>query len=211
MDADKPKTYAKLHGTEEKDFNKLINNLETLVEVRNKYSTKCTLGAQLLLFKSNINEVYPLAERLEKIGMDYLVVKPFTDHQYREGNVKKEIKYNEMFDKLNVITNSNTFKLIIRDETFKRLEIEREYNKCNALDFWSYISANGDVYSCSNFLGNKDYSYGNIYNDSFENIWKNRKQLDINIRKDCRLVCRMDKINEYLWQLKHPHSHVNFI
>jgi len=23
--------------------------------------------------------------------------------------------------------------------------------------------------------------------------------------------CRMDEINRYLWELKHPHPHVNFV
>jgi hypothetical protein len=27
----------------------------------------------------------------------------------------------------------------------------------------------------------------------------------------CRVNCRMDKINAFLWELKHPPAHANFI
>lgn len=210
VDANEPKTYAKIHGTSEKDYQKLIQNLKLLSDIKNKYSLECTLGTQILLLRDNINEVYPLAEHLGKIGMDYLVVKPFTDHPYRKGNIKEKVKYQEFLTDLNKTSKIDSLKIIVRQNAFKKLNNNRNYNKCYALDFWSYLSANGDVYSCSNFLGNENYVYGNIYNLSFEDIWKKRKSLSIDI-KNCRMACRMDEINQYLWKLKNPDLHVNFI
>ena len=53
---------------------------------------------------------------------------------------------------------------------------------------------------------------------SFQQIWEGpqRKQalawveseLDVQM---CRVNCRMDKINKYLWELRNPADHVNFI
>ena len=57
-----------------------------------------------------------------------------------------------------------------------------------------------------------------VENNSFKEIWESEKrkksllfvenELDI---KDCRVNCRMDEINRYLWRLKNPHLHENFI
>ncbi len=62
------------------------------------------------------------------------------------------------------------------------------------------------------------FYYGNINDESFETIWngeKRKKSLEyVNKELDtsrCRVNCRMDKINKYLWNLKHPVDHVNFI
>ncbi len=54
--------------------------------------------------------------------------------------------------------------------------------------------------------------------NTFKEIWEGEKrlksvryaeeELDTN---QCRVNCRMDEINRYLWDLKYPSEHVNFI
>jgi len=94
----------------------------------------------------------------------------------------------------------------------------RKYENCLALPFWSYIDAGGNVWGCSAYLGDERFLYGNIYENSFQEIWEGEKraeslewaesQLDTD---QCRVNCRMDEINRYLWEMRHPPAHVNFI
>ncbi len=54
--------------------------------------------------------------------------------------------------------------------------------------------------------------------NTFKEIWESQKWLS-SIRWAatelethlCRINCRMDAINRYLWELKNPSEHVNFI
>lgn len=94
---------------------------------------------------------------------------------------------------------------------------EKPYRRCLGLPFWMYIDSYGDVYPCSTFLGQKEYCMGNICHQSLSQIW-NGKQREKIMRKlgrmdarKCRELCRLDEINIYLWNLKHPPPHINFI
>lgn len=212
IDAGKPETYAKIHATRKEDFFKLLDNLKAAIKIKDDNHCNCTIGVQALLLPANADELHLLATRLKEMGVDYLVIKPFTDHPYRKGNMG-DLRYDDLLYKTKDTLryfDSQEFKVIVRSDTFKKLEKVRDYQQCYSLDFWAVIDAHGDVYPCHNFLGNKDYVYGNIYKESFKKIWDNRKRINVDV-SHCRLICRMDKVNQYLWELKHLPKHVNFI
>jgi radical SAM protein with 4Fe4S-binding SPASM domain len=76
---------------------------------------------------------------------------------------------------------------------------------------------NGDVYSCSVFLGNKKFVLGNINYDRFDEIWEGEKRKTnwLAVKKmpigNCRINCRMDKVNAYLENIKNPPQNYTFI
>ena len=81
----------------------------------------------------------------------------------------------------------------------------------------THIDAKGNVWPCINFVGKKEYCYGNLYNESFEQIWNGEQRKRVtaifekcDINTICRDACRLDEINKYLYQLKKPGEHVNF-
>ena len=220
LDAASPVTYAKLHGCKPEGFRQVRENLKEAVRVKRKNNYPCTIGAQLLLLRENYKEAGPLAEMLKGMGLDYLIIKPYSRHpksKNRLGNKKEDAAYLALEDKLLKLNNKN-FKVIARSQAIQKLEQERPYPHCLALPFWAYISSQGDVYFCSSFLGDKRYVYGNIYKESFRDICegKRRKRIISYFAKKfnaakCRKNCRMDEINRYLWELKHPGPHRNFI
>jgi len=217
--AGKKETYAKLHGCREGDFDRVISNLREAVLTRRSVSLTndwCTLGAQMLLLPENESEIYELAEKAHGSGIDYIVFKPYSQHP-------KNGKRYEAFSKLDwrrklshvAFLETKNFKVIIRSNAFDRAtENRKPYDRCLALPFWCYIDAGGSVWGCYNYIGDERFYYGNIYQSTFEEIWNSRprrecwKSFDVS---KCRMNCRMDETNRYLWGLKHPGAHVNFI
>ena len=82
----------------------------------------------------------------------------------------------------------------------------------------THIDASGNVWPCVAHIGNKDYLYGNINDQTFRDIWEGKRRDEVekrinslDINKVCREACRLDEINKYLYELKNPGEHVNFI
>jgi radical SAM protein with 4Fe4S-binding SPASM domain len=221
IDAGTAKTHLRIHRPKVQDFNIIIDNLKKVAEIRKKRKLKCTLGGQLILLPDNYKEVKILANKLKKIGFDYLVVKPYSQHldslnrEYEGISYKKYFYLKDGLEKLN----NDKFKIIFREEAMKKLEEKKSYNKCYAVPyFWAHLTTNGDIYSCGNFIGNKKFNLGNYNQKSFKEIWegnKRKKHWEFMGTKfkttHCRENCRMDEINRYLEKLINPPEHVNFI
>lgn len=213
-------TYANIHRTKSQDFDTVLSNLYSAVKVKKKYNLNSTIGVQTLLLPENYKEIIFLSKILKKIEIDYLIIKPYSQHPMSKSTIYKNLDYTKYLKLTEEIENisDKRFKIIFRKNTIEKLKQEKKYLKCLGTNFWSYIKSDGDVYACSSFLGNKKFCYGNIYKDTFKNIWNSLKKEKIlkyiNNKLDvskCRKVCRLDEINKYLWELKNPVEHVNFI
>ena len=224
MNAGTAETYAKVHRTKEKDFPRVINNLKKVIAEKKAKNLKCVIGAQSLLLPENSHEMEQLAKICrDEIGLDYLVIKPYSQHLFSDTKVYENIDYTNSIgfgDKLRALS-TNNFQVIFRENTMKKyIQTEGRYDKCNATPFfWAYIMADGEVYGCSAYLLDKKFMYGNINEQPFQEIWEGKKReenfhyirntLDI---KQCRVNCRMDEVNRYLFNLREGLvEHVNFI
>jgi GTP 3',8-cyclase len=220
VNAGTEKTYQAIHGSREADFSTVITNLKKAVEIKRRNQLKVTLGVQLLLIKENLSEVVLLGKILKDIGVDYYTVKPYSHHPKSINNVGADIDYQahvDLEEQLNEL-GSEDFQIYFRKQSMLRREQKkRRYQKCLGLPFWIFIDSRGNVWACSAFLGDEQFCYGNLYEHSFQEIWKGEKRSKVlayvesmNI-DHCRELCRLDEINAYLNQLAHPHPHSNFI
>ena len=103
---------------------------------------------------------------------------------------------------------SNAYK--IEDLIIDQENYGRGYKECIGSQFQPCIGADGHVYVCTNHRGHKKYSYGNLYEESFEKIWGNikRRKKIINIinKKEkfcnCTQLCKPHESNKMLWSIK---------
>ncbi len=221
LNAGSKKSYAEIHRCNERDWDRVWKNLKDAVEVRKETGAKCTLGIQTVLLPENQHEAEDLCRMARDVGLDYVVIKPYSQHplsitdQYDGTEYPDAFKLKETLEGLN----TDTFHVVVRVNAMANLGSEvRDYDRCVALPFWTYIDAEGFVWGCSVYLGDERFRFGNITTQTFEEIWTGEKrqaniafvrdELDVSI---CRVNCRMDKINRYLRDMMAPPEHVNFI
>ena len=221
INAGTKETYAKVHRTKESDFDKVLENMKLAIKVKKENNYKSTLGAQMLLLPENKDEAYILAKKCKDIGLDYVVIKPYSQHLFSETKKYESIDYKPMMklEKELESLNDENFNVVFRSNTMKKLDSGHKYKKCYSTPyFWAHMMADGELYGCSAYLQQKNFCYGNLKENTFKEVWESerraqsikyvREELDIT---NCRTNCRMDDVNEYLWRLKHPNEHDSFI
>lgn len=203
-----PESYAKVHQTKESDFHRVIANIKDAMTRKGA----CTIGIQMVLLPENQNDVAAFNAIKDDLGLDYAVIKPFSQHRF---SINKQYAG---FDpkSIPIIDAPN---LIVRRSAMDAVTEEIPYSKCLATPFtWAYIEADGSLYSCSAYLLDDRFNLGNLNTHSFREVWQGEKRkanwefvrngLDIH---ECRQSCRMDKANRYLTELVEGAPHRNFI
>jgi len=213
--------YSKIHNVTESTFQRVINNIIKLIDYRNRVSSDLVIGSQIILLEENYRTVGELAIILREIGVDYLTVKPYLPlynkridfDQYKRHNAKY-LEHVEQYSFLN----DASFSFKIRLHSFDKLA-NRHYLRCLGNPFYCEVKSNGDLMVCGVHISSDKFKYGNLYESSFRKIWDGslRKKIkryleeELDIRKTCMPNCRLDEVNRFLYDLKNPPEHLNFI
>lgn len=204
VNAGTPETYQAVHKAKAGDWDKVWSNIAAVVARKGK----CDIGVQMVLLPENEHEVDAFRAKAEAAGVDYAVVKSFSQHKF---------SINRQYEKFIPIVPAGSGKLIVRRDSMETTAVP--YEKCQATPFmWGYWSANGDFYSCSAYLLDDRFNLGNLNRQTFREIWHGEKrkenwryvtgELDIH---ECRVNCRMDKANRFLDELVKGAHNANFI
>ena len=215
----KDEIYNKIQCGKPGDLQKVLANMEAAVRIKKEQRLRTTIGVQMLLLPDNKDQVLEMGKEMRQIGVDYFTVKPFSqnpqsrhilqvDYNQEMMNIEKQIKELE----------SENFKVYFRIHAMEMLKCKRAYKQCLALPFMAYIDAKGNIWPCIVFMGKEGFSYGNLNEETFTQIWEGEKRqklmdyfMQMDLEKNCREICRLDEMNKYLDELKHPGGHVNFI
>ncbi len=211
-------SYDKIQRGQKGDLEKVKANLQEAVRIKRDRGYRTTLGVQCLLLPDNMEQLPDMAKQMKEIGVDYLTIKPYSQHPRSENTFS--IDYGAMMDMEKEIKQYATddFGVFFRINAMNNVQHRKCYDTCWGLPFMTYIDAKGNIWPCAAWMGEEPFCYGNIYNNTFEEIWEGKRRQEVvekinalDINASCREACRLDEINKYLDELKKPGEHVNFI
>ena len=212
------KSYDLIQRGKPGDLERVKLNLSDAVKIKRDNGYKTTLGVQCLLMPGNVFQLKDMARELREIGVDYLTIKPYSQHKHSENH--QDINYEELLELQKEVESFATddFSVYFRANAMKKMRHDKCYKQCLGLPFMTHIDSAGNVWPCIAHIGTEEFCYGNINEQTFEEIWEGQHRQDVidklsklDINKICREACRLDNINIYLDELKNPGEHVNFI
>ena len=223
IDAGKKKSYDDLRVTNSSNnFDVVLSNIKKLVERKKALKSNIIIGVGFVVTQDNYNEVIDFANLFKSIDIDYCQFKPEIIQIERNGTqddkkqqISSEFWAYKIIDLLNEASEilgkkfeSNAYK--IEDLIIDQENYGRGYKECIGSQFQPCIGADGHVYVCTNHRGHKKYSYGNLYEESFEKIWgnikKRQKIMNLINKKEkfcnCTQLCKPHESNKMLWSIK---------
>lgn len=218
--------YAKSHVVPERQWYSVIENLNAMVELRNRNQLSTIIGATLVLFPYNAPHVVEAVKMVRDIGVDFMHVKPAQQSLHNPEHNWPRDTHNAFREGLEEAKTLGTpdFRVSVRyDDQFDLQEKDggfvKNFKHCWGLEFEAMIDADGGVYPCLQFWRDPEFCYGNLKEQSFDEIWRSdrRRQVRDKIFYEydfvnlCRCVCKQSHVSEELQHLVDPPMHVNFL
>ncbi len=210
-------SYAGVHGCHRNQYEMVLANIETMVNVKSRSKSLMTIGVQMVLLPENIKDAMELAKTVKEIGVDYFVMKPFYFNRNNSYGHDFSLQYNEYLDFYREIEMLSTkeFYCKMRLETSENKM--RNYSKCLGWPFILYVRTDGELMPCLAYQGDEMLSLGSLVSHSFSDLWTraNKKRICEKMEKidvqACQPNCRHHNINQFLWEISREIPHKNFI
>lgn len=212
--------YRLIHASTE--FAAALRKITFCVRTKKAHNLAVTVGLQMVLTPDNVDQVMPLASLGGELGVDYLVIKQCSDTIENAIGIYKRLGeyagYRDILEAAEKMSGPG-YRVIVKWNKITN-EGARSYDRCLGVPFLLYTSGDGRVYPCGAFFNHKEEEYrmGDLTKQSFNEIIESARYRDvvekvsrIDVHKECYANCRTHYINEFVWKLKNPPAHVNFV
>lgn len=233
-----PERYAQIHGCPVEWQEKVLNTIYKCTDIKLREGLPVTIGLQMVLMPDMVDQVIPMAQLGDELGVDYFVIKHCSDDELGSLGIDYS-KYAGMAD---ILKRAESFSF--DDESYvvkvKWNKImaggsgARTYSRCYGTVFMPQFSGSGLVAPCGMLFNSryKDcFHIGNLAENSFKDIWKSDRYWEVmnflasdkfDARTRCGCLCLQHYINVFLDDLVEGRTkletptgekpaHVNFI
>lgn len=208
VDASDNHTHKIRKGTRDNSsLDRVINNIRNLVKEKRAQNAECTIGMSYLTdFEDTPETLRKFVELAKSVEVDYAQFRPY------HHSMKDFMPYFEQLSDLN----TKDFRVIFSKDKYEKKKFS--YEKAFADEFRTVIAATGEIYPDCFTRGIKNFSFGNLLTESFEDIWNSQRRKDVFNTKlqqpNCPKQCYYDPLDQLLWEMyiqNRDVMHKNFI
>ena len=180
------KSYAKSRNVKEKEFDKIIQNMQNFVKISER---KCNLGVSFIIDETNYTKIYEFSKLMKDIGVDSIKLSGCV--VANEGDKNNEY-HKPFFNKAKEL--SIKVKEELEDDNFEVFDsyhyledkFEKNYDWCPYSQILPVIGADLNIYPCQDKAYNLENGLvGTIKNQRFKDFWFNDKNKFFKINPSC--------------------------
>jgi len=201
--------YAEIMGVKEHWFDRVCDNIRTMVAIKRRDRLPVTIGLQMVLMPQYKDQIMPLARLGKELRPDYLIIKHCSDDE--DGTLGVDYGgYTRLYDTLHEAESlsDDEYKVVVK---WSKIEAgdKRSYQRCFGAPFMLQMSGSGLVAPCGMLFNEryKKFHIGNICEERFKDIWRSERYWevmrylaspDFNAQTMCGTLCLQHKVNEAL-------------
>ncbi len=218
ISAAEPGSFFRIHRV--RKFDRVIDNIRACVAAKKANGNHTTVGLQMVVVDDNVEDIVPLARLGGELGVDYLVVKACSDtyEGTLDSPVDKYLELEPVFKEAESYS-GNGYLVSVKWSKLQNRGF-KDFKVCYGTQFIIAVSGDGSVFPCGHFFNIRrdEFCMGNLNHTRFrdliqsERYWEvQRKVQALDVNRDCESNCRQYYVSQFLWNLKNPPPHVNFI
>jgi len=209
ISAGERKRYAEIMGVKEAWFDRVVQNIRDMVDIKKQQGLDVTIGLQMVLMPEYEDQIMPLAKLGKELRPDYLVIKHCSDNEDGDLGVNYG-GYSRMFDTLRAAEALSDDEYSVQVKWSKiEAEGKRSYQRCYGAPFMIQISGSGLIAPCGMLFNEryKKFHIGNICDERFGDLWRSDRYWEVmnyiagpefNAQRMCGSLCLQHKVNEVL-------------
>ncbi|HEU4507282.1 MAG TPA: radical SAM protein [Pyrinomonadaceae bacterium] len=221
VDAGSPEVYSRTHQVRFGSFARVTGNIAALVNKRNATESPLTIGFSFLVDNSNVSDLLAAARLAKSIGVDYFQLKPIVN--YIESNEQfsaSSSMWKEMESQMDEVfaLEDDHYQVRFLGHKFEDIKLQekyygRTYDQCRGNEVLATVGADASVDVCCAYKGMKDWSFGNLTEKSFKEIWEGEQRRRVLERIDvtkCPPLCKAHEINKIFHYVRNFNAHREF-
>lgn len=195
-----------------KGYDNVIHNIKTLIKVRDDMGVNTSIALSFLVHPILIPDIRKIDEFLDYFTEDELNrlysirFTPAVDYFY--NNQHDNRYFNDIFEFLQDYSEkNNAVKIIPYWHRLNDLYSKKIYSECYGNGYYAEIGPDGNMYLCCEKLLQKEFCFGNIIQNSIEEIYaSNLRKETIDVIKSehclaCPNLCKPHEINKQIYHV----------
>jgi radical SAM protein with 4Fe4S-binding SPASM domain len=203
--------YRKFHGYPQgwDYFERAKQNMRDLARRKLERRARTLVGVSLIVDERNLGDIVAAAKLIRDVvdeagpGIDYVIARPVMNYQHfdQQWARLKDDTARRAFDLVTEggeawrIINNLKIPLVLIKDSFDPPPAPETYADGTCLSYGLYgeIRHNGDIQLCSDSYGNPDYTIGNIFENTLDEIWRSDRRREVlswvNARECFKTTC----------------------